>query len=259
MGIKGFEMRDARCGMRDGANLDSSRIPHPVSRIRGLRRLASVAFLAAVLAAQPACRQDMQDQPKYKDLRGSSFFADGRSARPLPEGTVARGFLFADQRLWTGKQDGQLIATLPMPLTRELLERGRERYGIYCSPCHGLLGDGLGIVVQRGFRRPNSFQIDRLRAAPVAYFFDVETRGFGSMMDYAAQVPTEDRWAIAAYVRALQLSQGATLADVPAGERPALESPEAPNRPAALPLETDDWKGAPGLEPTKKPSGPGDH
>jgi hypothetical protein len=218
----------------------------------------AVATCLALLLTAGACRQDMQDQPKYKDLRGSSFFADGRSARPLPEGTVARGLLFADQRFSTGKQDGQPLATLPMPLTRELLARGRERYGIYCSPCHGLLGDGLGIVVQRGFRRPNSFQIDRLRAAPVGYFFDVETRGFGSMMDYAAQIPAEDRWAIAAYVRALQLSQGATLTDVPSRERPALESPETPELPAPLPLETDDWKGAPGLEPEKKPAEPGE-
>jgi Cytochrome C oxidase, cbb3-type, subunit III len=199
----------------------------------------------------------MQDQPKYKDLRGSAFFDDGRSARPLPEDTVARGFLHADQRFATGKENGQPIATLPLPLTKELLSRGRERYEIYCTPCHGMTGDGLGIVVQRGFRRPNSFHIDRLRAAPVGYFFDVVTRGFGSMMDYSAQIPPQERWAIAAYIRALQLSQRTTLDDVPAAERPALESPDAPARPAPLPVGTDDWKGASRVGAPKKTPGAG--
>jgi len=188
----------------------------------------------------------MQDQPKYKDLRGSAFFEDHRSARPIPDGTVARGFSNADRRLRTGKTGDQLVVDLPIPLTRALLERGRERYGIYCTPCHGLTGEGLGIVVQRGYRRPNSFHIDRLRAAPVGYFFDVMTNGFGAMMDYSAQIPVEDRWAIAAYVRALQLSQGATMADVPAAERATLESPQAPSKPLPLPTGSDDWRGAPG-------------
>jgi hypothetical protein len=188
----------------------------------------------------------MQDQPKYKDLRGSAFFEDRRSARPIPDGTVARGFSNADRRLRSGKVGDQLVVDLPIPLTRALLERGRGRYGIYCTPCHGLTGEGLGIVVQRGYRRPNSFHIDRLRAAPVGYFFDVMTNGFGAMMDYSAQIPVEDRWAIAAYVRALQLSQGATMADVPAADRAALESPEAPSKPRPLPTGSDDWKSAPG-------------
>jgi hypothetical protein len=203
-----------------------------------------LASLLLVLLAAASCRRDMQDQPKYKDLRGSSFFDDHRSARPLPEGTVPRGFLNADRRFSTGQQDGQPIAQLPMPLTRGLLARGRERYGIYCTPCHGMTGDGLGIVVQRGFRRPNSFHIDRLRAAPVGYFFDVMTKGFGSMMDYAAAIEPADRWAIAAYVRALQVSQGATIADVPPGERPALEAPSAPPRPAPWPVGPPDWNSA---------------
>jgi len=196
----------------------------------------------------------MQDQPKYKDLRGSSFFEDHRSARPLPEGTVARGFLHADQQFATGKADGQPIATLPVPLSVELLARGRQRYGIYCTPCHGLTGNGLGIVVQRGLRRPNSFHIDRLREAPVGYFFDVMTRGFGAMMDYSAQIPPEDRWAIAAYVRALQLSQRTTLADVPEEKRRALESPETSPRPAPLPMDWNDWKGAGDERPAPPPS-----
>ncbi|MGE5277935.1 MAG: c-type cytochrome [Acidobacteriota bacterium] len=202
--------------------------------------------MPAILAA--ACRRDMQDQPKYKDLRGSTLFEDRRSARPLPEDTVPRGTLHADLRFETGKENGQPVAVLPVELTRELLARGRERYDIFCSPCHGRTGDGVGIVVQRGFRRPNSFHIDRLRAAPVGYFFDIETRGFGAMMDYSAQIPVADRWAIAAYVRALQLSQGASLSDVPTPERPALESPGAAPRPAPLPADVEEWRGPSGKE-----------
>jgi cbb3-type cytochrome c oxidase subunit III len=207
----------------------------------------------AVIALVVCCRRDMQDQPKYKDLRGSAFFADHRGARPLPDGTVARGFLNADRRFATGKQNGQPIAELPVPLTRTLLERGRERYGIYCTPCHGLTGDGVGIVVQRGYRRPNSFHIDRLRAAPVGYFFDVMTNGFGAMMDYSAQIPPEDRWAIAAYLRALQLSQGTTIADVPASERAGLDAPDAAPKAAPLPVESNDW--AAGSAPAPTPVG----
>jgi len=218
-----------------------------------MRRFSRAAVIAAALALHPACRQDMQDQPKYKDLRGSSFFDDHRSARPLPEDTVARGFLYADQRFATGKENGQPLATLPVPLTVALLARGRERFNIYCAPCHGRTGNGLGIVVQRGLRRPNSFSIDRLREAPVGYFFDVETRGFGAMMDYSAQIPPEDRWAIAAYIRALQLSQRTTLADVPDAERAALESPSAAPRAAPLPGDWNDWKGAGDEKPAPPP------
>jgi len=197
----------------------------------------------------------MQDQPKYKDLRGSAFFADGRSARPLVEDTVARGFLYADQKFATGKSGNDFVTDLPVPLTRQLLERGRERFNIYCSPCHGTTGNGLGVVVQRGYRQPPSLHIDRLRAAPVGYFFDVMTRGFGAMPDYAAQIPPADRWAIAAYERALQLSQLTTIQDVPAAERPALDKQTA--NAAPLPPEPDDWKPAfessgPGDEPLKK-------
>ena len=197
-----------------------------------------------LLGALASCRQDMQDQPKYKDLRGSAFFDDKRSARPVVEDTVARGFLYADARFATGKESGKPVAALPMPLTRELLERGRERYGIYCTPCHGLTGNGLGIVVQRGFRQPPSFHIDRLREVPVGYFFDVQTHGFGAMPDYAAQIPPADRWAIAAYLRALQLSQRTTIADVPPAARGALETPSAPGNAAPFPMDTDDWKHA---------------
>jgi mono/diheme cytochrome c family protein len=197
----------------------------------------------------------MQDQPKYKDLRGSAFFEDQRSARPVVEDTIPRGLPYGDTVFLTGKANGQPVAELPVPLTRELLARGRERFGIFCSPCHGLTGSGLGIVVQRGYRQPPSFDIDRLLAAPVGYFFDVQTNGFGAMMDYKAQIPPADRWAIAAYVRALQLSQHAALADVPEAARGALERPDAAPKARPLPIGSDDWKKA--LEIDEKLASPG--
>jgi Cytochrome C oxidase, cbb3-type, subunit III len=177
--------------------------------------------LSLLLAA--GCRQDMHDQPRYEALEASDFFEDGRASRPLVEGTVAQDQLRLDEHLYTGKIKGELAATMPVPLTRQLLERGQERFEIYCSPCHDRAGSGQGIVVRRGFRRPSSFHIDRLREAPIGYFFDVITNGFGAMMDYAAQVTPYDRWAIAAYIRALQLSQYATLDDVPSEERQRLQ------------------------------------
>jgi hypothetical protein len=207
--------------------------------VRGFRILTALTVMGLI-----GCRQDMQDQPKYKDLRGSAFFDDMRSARPVVEDTVARGSLRGGERFATGKDNGQLVAALPVPLTRDLLARGRDRYEIFCTPCHGMTGNGLGIVVQRGFRQPNSFHIDRLREAPIGYFYDVMTKGFGSMMDTSAQIPPLDRWAIAAYIRTLQLSQRTTIADVPMADRGALESPEAPGRPAPFPVDTDDWKKA---------------
>jgi hypothetical protein len=167
----------------------------------------------------------MHDQPRYEPLEASSFFADGRASRPLVPGTVARGQLRTDTHFYLGKVDGALVDALPLPVTRPLLERGRERYDIYCSPCHDRLGSGQGMIVRRGFRRPPSLHIDRLREAPIGHFFDVISNGFGVMTDYAAQVTPPDRWAIAAYIRALQLSQHAQLADVPADIQPQLQSP----------------------------------
>jgi len=157
----------------------------------------------------------MQDQPKYIPLRASEFFADGRSARPIPEGTVARGELRADKVFYTGKKGDQFVDRLPFPVTREVLDRGQQRFNIYCSPCHGRLGNGLGMIVRRGLKRPPSYHIDRLRQAPVGYFFDVITNGFGAMQDYSAQVAPRDRWAIASYIRVLQYSQMASIHDVP--------------------------------------------
>ncbi len=171
----------------------------------------------------PACRQDMHDAPRYEPLEPSAFFPDGRSARQPPENTVARGQLRADEHLYGGKVDGQLAATFPMPVNARLLLRGQERYNVFCSPCHGRTGAGDGMVVRRGYRAPTSFHDERLRQAPPGYIFDVITHGFGAMPDYAAQVPVADRWAIAAYLKALQLSQRATLADVPADRRGELE------------------------------------
>jgi len=184
-------------------------------------RLATVLVFAAVLAG---CRQDMQDQPKYIALRPSSFFDDGRSGRPLVEGTVARGHLNADSAFYTGKVGDKPVDTIPFPVTRAVLERGRERYNIYCSPCHDLLGTGNGMIARRGFNHPppQSYHIDRLRQAPVGYFFDIISNGLGAMPDYAAQIEPRDRWAIVAYVRVLQLSQNASLNDVPAEARGGL-------------------------------------
>lgn len=183
-------------------------------------------FTVAVLgiaAGLAGCRQDMQDQPKYVPLRPSSFFEDGRSARPIPAGTVARGHLDADIAFYTGKgPDGKYIDAFPFPITKEVLLRGQQRFNIYCTPCHDRMGTGNGMVVRRGFRHPPSYHIDRLRQAPNGYIFDVITNGFGAMQDYSAQIEPADRWAIIAYERALQLSQNATVNDVPPAERAQL-------------------------------------
>jgi hypothetical protein len=190
---------------------------------RNLRCILLTGVVSGLLLVS-GCRQDMHDQPRYEPLEASSFFADGRASRPLVPGTVARGQLRTDTHFYLGKVDGRLVETLPVPVTRPLLERGRERYDIYCAPCHDRLGSGQGMIVRRGFRRPPSLHIDRLREAPIGHFFDVISNGFGVMTDYAAQVTPRDRWAIAAYVRVLQLSQHAQLADVPAEILPQLQS-----------------------------------
>ena len=183
----------------------------------------AVAIAACCLLAS-GCRQDMFNQPKVKPLARSDFFDDGMGARAPVEGTIARGELRADRVFYTGiGPDGKFVAALPVFLTRALLVRGHERFDIFCSPCHGRVGDGRGMIAQRGFKSPPSFHIDRLRQQPIGYFFDVMTNGFGQMSGYAAQVSAEDRWAIAAYLRALQLSQRAPLGEIPAGDREAIE------------------------------------
>jgi mono/diheme cytochrome c family protein len=222
--------------------------------------LFTFAFLSA------GCRQDMHDQPKYEPLDKSAFFADGRASRPLPDGTVARNQLRDDAPFYTGKTgQGQqgggaegaatvasqgvaatpsrnagvtaqyqgFVNTFPFPIDQQALDRGQERFNIYCSICHGRTGDGLGMIVRRGYRQPPSYHDERLRQAPVGYFFDVITNGFGAMPDYSAQVPPDDRWRIIAYIRALQLSRQGTVADVPPDKRDKIGTatePEEANR-----------------------------
>ena len=199
-------------------------------------RLALVSAMLSLLIAA-GCRQDMHDQPKFIPLRPSDFFADGRSARPLPEGTVARGHLNEDVAFYTGKgPDGKDVNAFPMPVTKDLILRGQQRFNIYCTPCHSRLGDGNGMVVQRGLRQAASYHQDRLRQEKVGYFFDVITNGFGAMQGYAEQTPVRDRWLIVAYVRTLQLSQHASINDVPADRRGALDEKPA-SAEAAKPAE----------------------
>jgi Cytochrome C oxidase, cbb3-type, subunit III len=185
------------------------------------RPAAGLGWLAAIaaLAALGGCRLDMHIQPKYLPDQPSAFFPDGRSARPVVEGTVARGELRTDELMFTGKEDGVVSNRFPFPITRGDLERGREQYNIYCTPCHDYTGSGNGIIVQRGFPRPPSYHIPRLRDAPVGHFFGVMTSGFGAMYSYGSRISPEDRWRIAAYIRALELSQNATIGDVPANGR----------------------------------------
>lgn len=188
-------------------------------------RRTNLALAAASLLWLAGCRQDMHDQPKFIPLRPTAFFGDGRSERPLGEGTVARGHLNDDVEFYTGKgAGGKPVYEFPFPVTGAVLERGRDRFNIYCAPCHDRLGEGNGMIVKRGFRHPPSYHIERLRRVPNGYLFDVITSGFGAMQDYAAQISPGDRWAIVAYLRALQLSHQATLEDVPPAERAQLEN-----------------------------------
>ena len=171
------------------------------------------------------CRQEMYDQPRYKPLAKSKLFANESSARPIPEHTVARGQLNVDDFLFTGMRGGSnLVDSFPFPITLDVLKRGRARYDIYCAVCHGATGEGNGMIVQHGFPAPPSYHIERLRHAPTGHFFDVITRGYGVMYSYATRVEPADRWAIAAYIRALQLSQDAGTNDVPATELSRLEA-----------------------------------
>ncbi len=174
------------------------------------------------------CRQDMHNQPKYKPLAASNFFGDGRASRPVIEDTVARGHLRLDDARFTGKVNGVDVDAFPFPITRADVRRGQERFNVYCSPCHGRLGDGNGMIVKRGFRQPPSYHDDRLKNAPVGHFFDVVTNGFGAMVSYASRVPVDDRWRIISYIRALQFSQSAAVGDVPPESRADLDKPQPP-------------------------------
>jgi len=189
---------------------------------------SAIAMFALVLAGCGSNRTppiqvfpDMKDQPKYLPQTASRFFSDGRELRRPVPGTVARGYLKDDDALYTGMLDGAFVSN-PLPLDRPTLARGQERFNIYCAPCHDRQGEGNGMIVRRGFRHPPSYHIDRLRQVPNGYLFDVIANGFGAMQDYAAQVPVRDRWAIVAYIRALQLSRHATLDDVPPANRAQL-------------------------------------
>jgi mono/diheme cytochrome c family protein len=198
-----------------------------------------VAELAIAIAMLAGCRRDMQVQPRENPLSRSDFFADQRSERPPVEGTVARGELHEDAYFYTGKLGNNPGDYMPFPVSKEVLERGRERYNIYCAPCHSETGDGNGFIPSRGFaRKPPSYHIPRLQKAPVGYFYDVITNGFGIMPDYASQIPPRDRWNIVAYIRALQLSQDATLADVPKGQTVPSVPPKFRGQPGsgALPM-----------------------
>src|SRR5687768_4120968 len=175
-----------------------------------------------------ACRQKMANQPRYDPLETSDFFADGMSARPRVAGTVARGELSTDPFFDTGKINGALANGYPFAVTREVIDRGHQRYDIYCGQCHGRVGDGNGMIPSRGYRRPPSFHTETLRVRPTGHYFDVITNGFGSMPPYSTMIAPRDRWAIVAYVRALQISQNATIADVPPAQRASLNQPLAP-------------------------------
>jgi mono/diheme cytochrome c family protein len=197
-----------------------------------MRTLFSIALIGAAFAGTGCeLRQAMYDQPKYKPLQRSEFFSDGRASRPLPEGTVARGLLKDDEHLHDGIVNGAMAETFPYPITAEILARGQERYNIFCMPCHDMSGSGNGMVVQRGYKRPTSFHEARLRQSPPGYFYNAIKNGFGQMPQYADQIPVHDRWAIVAYIRALQLSRNAAIDDVPPEERAALETARAEQKP----------------------------
>lgn len=192
-----------------------------------MRILSSFAMLAALISLT-SCRQDMQDQPRYKPLGANRFFADGRDARPIPAGTIARDELDDADSFHTGEANGAFLDTIPLQIDSNLLHRGRERFDIYCSPCHGRTGDGNGMVAQRGVKIPADFHTDRLREVPPGYLYQVIKNGYGAMGDYGDQIPVRDRWAIVAYLRALQLSRDANLNDVPADQRGQLSGANQP-------------------------------
>jgi cytochrome c5 len=189
--------------------------------------LLPFALTTLTLALASGCRQKMSNQPRYDPLEASDFFADGMSARPRVPGTVARGELSNDPFLDTGKINGVEADGFPFPVTRAVVDRGQQRFNIYCSECHGRVGDGNGMIPSRGYRRPPSFHTASLRTANTGHFFDVMTNGFGAMPPYGTMIPTRDRWAIVAYIRTLQLSQNATVADVPPAQRANLDAPAA--------------------------------
>ena len=216
------------------------------------RPLGPACLLALLaLAALAGCRHDMQNQNKMRPYRESTFYSDGASARPLPAHTVARGDLRADEAYYTGIRGGKPVADVPFPVSREVLLRGEQRFDIFCSPCHGRTGDGLGMIVTRGYKQPPSFHSEQLRNAQVGWVFSVMTQGFGVMPSYAAHVPVADRWAIAAYIRALQYSQNARLSELPPAARQAIagELPPIPAVPAVPAIPAPSATAAPPASP----------
>jgi mono/diheme cytochrome c family protein len=218
-----------------------------------LRNRILIAGGALVFAGLTACRDDMHNQPRYKPLAASEFFADHRAARPQVEGTIPRGHLRIDEARYTGKMAGEDIDQFPIPIGKADIERGENRFNIYCTPCHGRLGDGNGMVVLRGFRQPPSYYSQRLMTAPVGHFFDAVTNGYGAMPSYASRVQNDDRWRIIAYIRALQLSESARLSDVPADQRQNLPV-EAPPRMAG---EISDANAPSNVPAGQAPAAPG--
>ena len=207
--------REQGTGNRDQFALRVTRNPGRLPRVIALSAIGALMLIAG-------CRQDMQDEPKMIPQRGTSMFADHRGARPQVEDTVARGQLHEDTYFYTGVVQGpngyrQEPDLMPFPVTMTVLERGQERYNIYCTPCHSRVGNGLGEIVQRGYKPAANFHDQARMAQPVSHYFYVMTHGYGAMPDYSAQLTPADRWAVAAYIRALQLSQAATLKDVPSG------------------------------------------
>src|SRR6202790_2355674 len=188
-----------------------------------LRHLLLLVGSLTGIGAMAGCRQDMHNQPRYKPLARSDFFGDGRSARPVVEGTVARGHLRIASARYTGKIGDQDVEELPLAISRSDVLRGQERFTALCSPCHSRVGDGNGMVVRRGFRQAASYHTEKLIKAPIGHFFDVMTNGCGAMPSYASRVEPDDRWRIAAYIRVLQLSENARIEDVPANQRAELE------------------------------------
>jgi hypothetical protein len=169
----------------------------------------------------------MRQQPYYRPLTQSTLFEDGAASRPIPANTIPRGEwgqIMLNEALYTGRENGEYVETVPMPVTQAVLERGQERYDIFCAPCHSRVGDGQGMIVQRGFPPPPSFHIERLRQEPDGYYYDVITNGFGQMYSYSSRIPPEDRWAIVAYVRALQLSQNFPVESLPESDLPLLDA-----------------------------------
>ncbi len=189
-------------------------------RFEKTMRVIGVSAAMAGMLVLAGCRQDMHNQPKFYPQRGTTFYADGRSVRPQVENTVSRDQLHEDAYFYTGIQGGKEGDGLPIPLTEATMLRGQERYNVYCTPCHSRVGNGNGMIVQRGYKPAGNFHTDRLRNAPLGHFFSVITNGYGAMPDYSAQLTPEDRWAVTAYIRALQLSQDAKPSDEASGAHP---------------------------------------